>query len=720
MRWFVLVVVALLVAACEDGTRRIYPNPDNGTGTVDTDDLFDGDALLPDDLIETDTEPLVNDDGQLINDDGQLINDDGELINDDGELINDDGELVNDDGTVITPDDTATDDTVTDDTVTDDTMTPDTVTAETVTHTPIPDDATVVNDDGVVVADDNTVITDDGPVITPDDGDIVQPDLDVDTCECSTGVCCDGCHFRSPSYVCRPAVDACDVAEYCTGNSASCPANGFASPDTACDDGIFCNGEDACNGNGGCTTHPGNPCGNFVCSENQEKCCDPGWAGADCEICVRFVTPPGMLPVVGDGLSWATAFTDIQQAIDSANNASAATCEVWVANGTYYVYKTATSDAIQLRGKVPLYGGFAGTEWVREDRDWVTNVTVIDGRQSSSSGNRVSHIMFGENNALVDGFTIQEGRAVTGNASNYVEGGAMYIRNIANMTVRNCIFTMNTAIVQSDDTYARGGAISALNSTTTPNNLTIENCVFRYNAVTIGAGDVGFGGAIYANGPGSVVIRNTIFDANSIAQNANGSTEASGGAVNVYNGRALTVVNSLFHDNSLVSSGTANGGAIRANDDSGAADTSVTITNCTFSQNSAKNGGAIANLGTTNTTIVNSILYANNATNVWNNTRQLYDDTGSGTITATYSDIQMTNTSVFPGTGNINADPLFVDANNNDFHLTANPLSMQISPCIDAANDSVAPATDLDGHTRFDVPVYGSAVADMGCYEFVY
>ncbi len=727
MRWFALMTVVFLAMACEDGTRRIYPLPDNGAGTADTDDLFDGDALLSDDLIETDTEPLVNDDGQLINDDGQLINDDGELINDDGEPVNDDSSVITPDDTVTddtvtddtVTDDTVTDDTVTDDTVTDDTVTDDTVTDDTVTDTPITDDAVVVNDDGVVVTDDQSVITDDGPVITPDDGDVVQPDLDVDICECSTGACCDGCHFRQPTYVCRPAVDECDVAEYCTGDNDSCPSDEFASPDTVCDDGVFCNGEDSCDGNGGCTIHPGNPCGDFVCSENQGQCCDAGWAGADCEICVRFVKT-GSTPSVPDGLSWATAFGDIQQAIDSANNASAATCEVWVAEGTYYVYKTATSDVIQLRGKAPLYGGFAGTEWVREDRDWSSNATIIDGRQSSSSGNRVSHIMFGDNNALVDGFTIQEGRAVTGNASNYVEGGAMYIRNIPAMTVRNCVFTTNTAIVQSDDTYARGGAISAFNSTATPNNLTIENCVFKYNAVTIGPGDLGFGGAIYANGPGSLVIHDSIFDTNSVVQNANGSTEASGGAVNVYNGRSLTVVNSLFHDNSLVSSGTANGGAIRANDDTGAADTSMTITNCTFSQNGAKNGGAIANLGMTNTTIVNSILYANSATNTWNNTRQLYDDNGSGVITATYSDIQMTNASTFTGTGNINQDPLFVDANNNNFHLTADPIGMQISPCIDAANDSVAPAADLEGHARYDVPVYGSGVADMGCYEFVY
>ncbi|HSA34483.1 MAG TPA: choice-of-anchor Q domain-containing protein, partial [bacterium] len=79
-----------------------------------------------------------------------------------------------------------------------------------------------------------------------------------------------------------------------------------------------------------------------------------------------------------------------------------------------------------------------------------------------------------------------------------------------------------------------------------------------------------------------------------------------------------------------------------------------------------------------------------------------------------------TNTSVFTGTGNKNTDPLFVDATNNNFHLTADAGSMQISPCIDAANDASAPTTDMEGQTRFDVPMYGTGIADMGCYEFVY
>ena len=71
--------------------------------------------------------------------------------------------------------------------------------------------------------------------------------------------------------------------------------------------------------------------------------------------------------------------------------------------------------------------------------------------------------------------------------------------------------------------------------------------------------------------------------------------------------------------------------------------------------------------------------------------------------TATYSCFG----SVVAGTGNIAADPKFVDAANGDFRLAAD------SPCIDAGNDaSVRSATDLAGNER----IFGRHV-DMGAYE---
>ena len=82
-------------------------------------------------------------------------------------------------------------------------------------------------------------------------------------------------------------------------------------------------------------------------------------------------------------------------------------------------------------------------------------------------------------------------------------------------------------------------------------------------------------------------------------------------------------------------------------------------------------------------TMINSIL--------WNN----YPDEIYGSATVNYSDIR----GGYARTGNIDLDPLFVDPENDDFHLTEN------SPCIDAG-DPTSPL-DPDG-TR----------ADMGAYYF--
>jgi hypothetical protein len=76
----------------------------------------------------------------------------------------------------------------------------------------------------------------------------------------------------------------------------------------------------------------------------------------------------------------------------------------------------------------------------------------------------------------------------------------------------------------------------------------------------------------------------------------------------------------------------------------------------------------------------------------------------------------------WPGDGNIDADPLFVDPANGDFRLSPS------SPCIDAGDNTAVPDgidTDLDGNPRFvDDPDtvdtgYGDPpIVDMGAYEY--
>jgi hypothetical protein len=83
----------------------------------------------------------------------------------------------------------------------------------------------------------------------------------------------------------------------------------------------------------------------------------------------------------------------------------------------------------------------------------------------------------------------------------------------------------------------------------------------------------------------------------------------------------------------------------------------------------------------------------------------------SGTASVQYSNIPNR-----PEATNIDVDPRFTDAANRDFTLRAD------SPCIDAANNSLVPATalfDVGGNPRIDDgDGNGTSVVDMGAFEF--
>jgi hypothetical protein len=98
---------------------------------------------------------------------------------------------------------------------------------------------------------------------------------------------------------------------------------------------------------------------------------------------------------------------------------------------------------------------------------------------------------------------------------------------------------------------------------------------------------------------------------------------------------------------------------------------------------------------------------------LWDGGDEIWNNDGS-TIDITYSDVQ----GGYPGPGNINADPLFIDPDNGDFRLSPD------SPCIDAGKNAFVPKgvlRDLDGNPRFVADACagaGGATVDMGAYEF--
>jgi len=134
-------------------------------------------------------------------------------------------------------------------------------------------------------------------------------------------------------------------------------------------------------------------------------------------------------------------------------------------------------------------------------------------------------------------------------------------------------------------------------------------------------------------------------------------------------------------------------------------------------------GGAISCLGGCAASIINNTICNNYGyhssgiyiqsgpvtvcnTIVWDNIGspyEIYSPTFDPTII--FNDIK----GGWPGTGNIDADPLFLDQGNSDFHLTFN------SPCKDSADNSALelPSEDFEGDPRI-----AYATVDMGADEF--
>jgi len=110
-----------------------------------------------------------------------------------------------------------------------------------------------------------------------------------------------------------------------------------------------------------------------------------------------------------DGVSWATAFTKIQEGIDYAlvtisPNTQEMHGEVWVAEGVYDEERVSLmhdppvdTGSLVMGDAVNVYGGFAGTEAARNERDWETHTTIING-SAARAGESSYHVVVGVDN----------------------------------------------------------------------------------------------------------------------------------------------------------------------------------------------------------------------------------------------------------------------------------------------------------------------------------
>ena len=596
--------------------------------------------------------------------------------------------------------------------------------------------------------DDNTNDNNQNSVVATCGNGVVEPGEECDDGEDNSDLAADACRSTCRSAFCGDGV--VDTGETCDEGAANSdripgacrrdcaePAcgDGVVDPWEDCDDGDVEAG-DGCDAD--CAVEP-----HWSCSGELSSCeCLPYYRTPDCQECVVYVSASADASAA-DGQSWATAFPRIQDGVDAAWAAGAG-CEVWVTEGSYVLYEYSPLNSLQLRDGVGVYGGFVGDEQSRSDRDLANHWSVLDGT-GPTMFTSLYHVVTAVDvqDAVIDGFDIMEGDAYGVDAEDR-RGGGLMTRG-SKLRVANCWFYENDA--------AQGAAIASNGS-----QLEISECHFHDNRAQTR------GGAIYAQ-DGQVTVTNCGFTSNS-AQEAGGALYshwssvtitgstlvtnlalARGGAL-AHHLTAVEITHCRFEENRALGQGSElGGGAIYfsqslsrvdsslflRNQALGAADggalrheqSSDTLRSCTFVGNVAAGyGGAISSHSATalqgvSPEITNCILWGNSA-GAGGDTLDLYPQPAAlpsfrhcdieGGLPAGSTDLG----------GNFDADPLFVDPANDDYHLAPSSL------CIDAGwGDNETPSTDLDGNPRADA---GHATAhggggtpnyvDVGAFEY--
>ena len=319
-----------------------------------------------------------------------------------------------------------------------------------------------------------------------------------------------------------------------------------------------------------------------------------------------------------NGTSWTDAFTDLQAALAAAGGGG---YEIWVAEGTYKPSVPAGRHAtFQLLDGVALYGGFAGGEESRDQRDWVLHETILSGdigHPAPYDMDNSYHVLTGsgtDGTAVLDGFIVSGGNANGSFVSDYQRGGGFFNTN-GSPTVSHCIFSGNLA-------YHGGGMYNYASSPTVTycafsdnkaieqdgggmynghaSSPTVEHCTFSGNfAECYGGGMCNYassptvehctfsgnhgddGGGMYNGHDSNPTVEHCTFSGNVATYHWGGGMYNSGGSP--------AVTECTFVGN-------------RADDGGGMynrASSSPTVTYCTFSDNEAieQDGGGIYNQG---------------------------------------------------------------------------------------------------------------------------
>jgi hypothetical protein len=234
----------------------------------------------------------------------------------------------------------------------------------------------------------------------------------------------------------------------------------------------------------------------------------------------------------GNGSSWASAYANLQSALAAAQPGD----QVWVAQGTYTPAGPGRDTSFILPDGVDVLGGFAGNEESADQRNWVTNPTILSGHLGASDdpNNNVYHVVTATDltdPTVLDGFTITAGYA-DGPASTHQDRGAgLFTTNSPALSLSHLSIAGNQAEIG-------GGLYNAKSS------LTLEDDSFSDNVATLvgggmfndtsapsltniafGGNSASYGGGMFSNALSAPTLLNVTFSNNVASRDGGGYSE---------------------------------------------------------------------------------------------------------------------------------------------------------------------------------------------------
>lgn len=392
-----------------------------------------------------------------------------------------------------------------------------------------------------------------------------------------------------------------------------------------------------------------------------------------------------------DGTSWATAYKDLQKAL---NKAALDGKEIWLAEGIYKpTSRTNQNDprsaTFLINPGIEIRGGFKGNEIDTITKGSVYN-TILSGdiygndntmstwppagSDQTAIADNVYHVVTIDgisrlSTTRLTGCVVEHGNANSG--GNDALGGGIYLKNSAPI--------LEQVIIRNNISNSHGAGIF-VNS----NLKLLKNCLLKNNFTMNG-----YGAGVFIQSCDSTSIDGSIFDNN---LQCDSSLNYGGGAL-FANCKYISIINSIFTRNHAEKSG---GAIVNENGN-------IEIINCTFANNSAVKGGQSIYNTYGVVTVTNTIL--------WNN----YNKTELDSIgfTVTYSTV----TKGFTGEGNNAENPLFVDINKPE-GADGRFYSLDDGLMLSSASKCIGKGVTNTKTPLIDIILTERSNADIGAYEY--